>query len=79
MNDKLCIEETVRSIGERISEQLKNSIFHKHVEEKHGRAVQQRPINRYSVISFSIRSADSLTDYSIILKSKGIGSPKAWG
>ena len=46
MNDKLCIGETVRSIGERISEQLKNSIFHKHVEEKHGRAVQQRPINR---------------------------------
>ena len=29
-----------------------------------GRAVQQRPINRFSVISFSIRSADSLTDYS---------------
>ena len=27
-------------------------------------AVQQRPINQYSVISFSIRSADSLTDYS---------------
>ena len=30
----------------------------------YNRAVQQRPINRYSVISSSIRSADSLTDYS---------------
>ena len=28
------------------------------------RAVQQRLINRYSVINFSFRSADSLTDYS---------------
>ena len=28
------------------------------------RAVQQRTINRYSIISFSIQSADSLTDYS---------------
>ena len=28
------------------------------------RAVQQRPINRYSVFSFSTRSVDSLTDYS---------------
>ena len=28
------------------------------------RAVQQRPIILYSVISFSIRSVDSLTDYS---------------
>ena len=27
-------------------------------------AIQQRPISRYSVISFRIRSADSLTDYS---------------
>ena len=30
----------------------------------YNRAVQQRPINRYSVISSIIRSADSLTDYS---------------
>ena len=33
------------------------------VQHSPNRAVQQRPINRYSVVSFSIRSADSLTDY----------------
>ena len=33
------------------------------------RAVQQRPINRYSVISFRIRSADSLSEYSGGVKS----------
>ena len=32
------------------------------------RALQQTPINRYSVVSFIIRSADSLTDYSAGVK-----------
>ena len=44
----------------------------------YSRAFQQRPIIRYSVISFSIRSADSLIDYSGnngILKSIGMDSP----
>ena len=42
-NDGLYVGETARSLGERIGEHLtkyeakdKNSVFHKHVEEKHG-------------------------------------------
>ena len=42
-NDGLYVGETARSVGERIGEHLtkyevndKNSVFHKHVEEKHG-------------------------------------------
>ena len=55
MNDGLYVGETARSTGERVNEHLtkyevkdKNSIFQKHIEEKHG---GERQVVKVKVVS----------------------------